>query len=225
MSNTLTIHHQAEDLREQEKFFAALETYQQAINEYLQMENFQQVSSALFGMGLTYKHLYLKEDQTLYLVLAMGVINTGLSLAKELEAESSLTTGYHLKAEILQEQSNTEEAIKFFSKTLELYTQEDALKGRYLYHLGEAQYQAGLKEEGKQNLVKGLKMIQNHQEKFNQYTLDVWETGALLSLAEQLWENKPAEAEDYLEQAGKIIDKNPNLVIRKREYQKLKQQF
>ncbi len=176
-------------------------------------------------MSLTYKHLYLIHQKPTYLTLALGAINTGLDIAEKLEAQDNLATGYHLKAEMLLEQGKTEQAIDFFSKTLEFYSEKDALRGRYLYHLGEAQYQAGQKKEGKSNLSNGLEMIQKNQEKFNQYTLDVWETGALMSLAECLQEDEPAEAEEYLNQAGEIIEKNPDLQIRKREYQKLKQQF
>lgn len=224
-SQTNTIHHQAEQLREQEKFYQALELYQQVINQYLQNQQTPAVAEALQGMALTYKHLYWQSKNEIFIHLAQGAVATSLQIAASGGNDQLQANAHHLQAELFELTQNWQEAVDHFQQAMDLYPNQDALLAKYQYHLGAAQYQLGDKTTGKKNLEQGLAQITQAQNKFDQYTLDVWHSGALLALARLLRPDEPELAEQYLKEAQEVIESNPELKIREKQYLRVKEEF
>lgn len=224
MTQPKQLQQQAEELREQEHFFKALVKYQQAINGYLKQEKPESVAETYQGMAECYKHLFLQSKQKIYLRLGLACINTSLNLLKNSKSKW-IANAYQIKAQLRHLMGNLKESIKDYQQAVKLYQRKDALKGRYLSHLGKVQYLAGDKETGLENLKGGLKTIRNHHHTFDDYTLDAWESGALLSLAKVLDQDRPKLAKQYLQQAKKIIDNNQKLIIRRKQWEALTEQI
>ena len=54
---------------------------------------------------------------------------------------------------------------------------------------------------------------------------NTWVSGNYMSLAEMLREDNPEEARQYLQKAKEIIDANPTLKLRAKQWEKLKSTF
>ncbi|MEA2056511.1 MAG: hypothetical protein U9O78_02215 [Patescibacteria group bacterium] len=227
ISPTQQKHHQAEQLREDNKPYQALELYQQVINELMQAHQFKKLAGPLQGMSLTYKHLFYRTNNQCFLIIANSLVDASLKLADKFRAQFRLTVGHSLKGDIYLAQAKPKLAVESFQLLNELHQSNDSLKGRYLYHLGSAQYQAGDKNQGKKNMVDGLKLIQQPQEnqdKYDEKTTDTWLSGAYMTLAKNLKDDKPSLAREYLNQAREIIDRS-QLVVRKEQLDELAKLF
>ncbi|MBD3250319.1 MAG: hypothetical protein GF381_02000 [Candidatus Pacebacteria bacterium] len=210
-------HQQAEKLREQGQFYQALNLYQQVITQYLEKGEAAQTVGPLQGQALTYKNLYKLTTQTALLDLALGLIETSLKLAQRFELKLEQEIGAGLKGEVFHLKGDLNQAKKWYQQAAELRSEQDALRGRYLYHLGAVEYQLGKKEQGRADLEQGLALIRNNQDQFDRYTLDVWESGVLIELVKALKSDQPEAAKRYLQQARRIVDANPELKLRERE--------
>ncbi len=224
MPQTLAIHSQAEQLREEEEFEQALEAYQQAVDQYLKNEDFVQAASALQGSALTYKHLYQVTEQDNFLDLAQEMTEASLELAKLDDDEVVVANGHQLLAEIAKENGQLQQAVEHYQLVLATYQKQDGLRGRYLYHLGAIEYKLGQQQTGLEKIKKGLNLIKKQPGDYDSYTLAVWQSGALLALAKALQEDQPEQAKQYLQQAKAIIDEH-GLQIRKKHYLELREEI
>ena len=129
MTQPKQLQQQAEKLREQEHFFKALVTYQQAINGYLKQQNLESIAETYQGIAETYKHLYLQLEQKTYLNLGLASVNTSLHLLKNKDS-NWIANAYQIKAQLKHLAGSLNQAIKDYQKTIKIYPEQDALKGR-----------------------------------------------------------------------------------------------
>jgi tetratricopeptide (TPR) repeat protein len=205
------LHQLAEDLREQGKFLEALKIYDEVIIGYQKEENYSQIIEALSGRSLTYKHLFLQTNDKIFAYLSESDAISSLKIGDEyqlLDKKSQLIFNL-AQTNILFK--NYSEAVKNFQKSLALYPLDDAQKGRYYEHLGEAQCLKGDTKNGLENLSNGLTKIRQHRDSTDSFLINVWESGCLMKLFIFTKDEK------YLEDAQKIIDSDPRLIIRRRQ--------
>ena len=108
-------------------------------------------------------------------------------------------------------------AIENYQQALDNYPQEEAEKGDFQYHLGEAQYKSGDKINGKQNLIDGIKLIEKYQDGTDSFLIHVWTSGGYMRKAECLYSDFPNESQQAFIKAKDIINSDDRLVIRKRQ--------
>lgn len=219
------LHKQSEIAREQDRHLDALKLIEEALLEYQKEKNYKGFIKALQNRVLIYKHLYLLTNDAVFTFLARSDAETTLHIAKFHNLHGLLSSSYFRIGEIAMIANNFEEAIENYKKALDTYTGSDAEKGDFRYHLGTALYLNGDKEEGKRNLLRGLKEIQENRTGFDSFLANVWESGCYMRLAEVLKDDEPKEAKEYLDQAKKIIDYDKKLIIRKRQWKKLAEKF
>lgn len=212
----LTIHKKAEKLRENDKLLEALKLYEEVIFEYQKNKNYSGLVESLGGRCLTYKHLFLLTKDYSFLNLAHASALSSLEIAKNFK----VVVKYHRCYFRLGEMEMLKEAYKkaefFYKKALEIYPKEEAEKGDFQYHLGEAQYLAGKKNLGLKNLLSGLKLIKKYEASTDSFVYHVWLSGCLMKLFVF------TKDKDYLNEAQKVIDSDSRLVIRHRQIAELR---
>jgi hypothetical protein len=210
------LHQKAEKLRESDKLLDALKLYEEVIYKYQQEKNYFGIVEALGGRCLTYKHLFLLTKDFLFQNLAYSSALSSLEIAKHFKITAKYHRCYFRLGEMEMLREEFLKAEKFYLKAFLKYPKEEAEKGDFQYHLGEAQYRAGKKEVGLNNLLSGLTLIEKYESSTDSFVYNVWHSGCLMRLAE-LTKNKK-----YLISAQKIIESDPRLIIRKRQIAELR---
>lgn len=198
MSTNQQLHQQAEQLREQDRHLEALKLYEEVIVGYQAEKNYSGLVEALGGRCLTYKHLFLLTNDFSLAIIANHSALASLEVAQKFDLHNKIHRCYFRLGEMAMLFGQYQEAISYYMKALESYPKAEAERGDFRYHLGEAQYRAGLKKEGKQNLVNGVKEIEKHETTTDSFVFHVWQSGGYMRLAEALWIDSPKEAQQYL---------------------------
>jgi len=214
IDTALPQHHQAEVLREEEKYLDALKLYEEVIFLYHQKGDNYNLIEALLGRSLTYKHLYLISQNRSMALIAKHSVLAALDISSEFCQEKKYHCLFRL-GEINIILKNYSDAVGNYSDALKLFPTNDAEKGDLIYHLGEAQYLANDQQTGLDNLLKGLDVIKSFKSTTDPYCYDVWLSGCLMKLYLYTHQNQ------YLDEAKIIIDQNPLLVIRRRQLKEL----
>lgn len=213
--NAKSLHQQAEDLREQDKLLEALKLYEEVIVGYQQEKDYSGLVEALGGRCLTYKHLFLLSDDFCFKNLAYYSALSSLDIAKYYKITDKIYRCYFRMGEMEMLADNFLKAEKYYLKAFSEYPREESEKGDFQYHLGEAQFRASKKTEGLKNLIDGLKLIEKYESSTDSFVYHVWRSGCLMRLGELTKDKK------YLDEAQKIIDSDPRLIIRQRQIKNL----
>lgn len=210
------LHQKAKKLREQDKLEEALKLYEEVIVGYQNEKKYSSLVEALGGRCLTYKHLFLLTEDYCFKNLAYHSALSSLEIAKNFNLKDKIYRSYFRLGEMEILQKNYKKAIEYYKKSLDLYPQEESEKGDFQYHLGEAQCLKGDTKNGLANLSSGLTKIRQYRDSTDSFLINVWESGCLMKLF--LF----TKDKNYLEDAQKIIDSDPRLIIRKRQISELR---
>jgi len=217
--DTKTLHQQAEKLRENDQLLDALKLYEEVIVSYQKEKDYSGLVEALGGRCLTYKHLFLLTNNFSFFSLANHSSLSSLEIAEVFDISEKIHRCYFRLGEMQMLINNYPKAVEYYSKALSLYPKEEAEKGDFQYHLGEAQYRAGKTKEGLRSLLNGQKLIEKYESSTDTFVYHVWLSGCLMKLA-VLTKNQK-----YFLEAKKIIDSDPRLIIRKRQLVKLEKEL
>ena len=218
MDKAHDIHVQAETARESEQFIESLKLYEEAIVRYQEEKYADGIAEALQGKLLTYKHLYLRTQDESYLTLCFFSAAASLEIIQEHDIHELKGSISFRLGEIAMLRKEYENAIEYYQNAIDNHHGIKAEIGDYRYHLGEALFLRGSKEAGKTIMLKGLKEIQDNREGADQFLIHTWESGCYMKLAHLL---RDEHAREYMNKAKEIIDNDPKLVIRRRQYEEL----
>ena len=212
-------------LRENDKHTEALRYLTLALVVYQKEKKYRGIVDTLKDRCLTWKHLFLLTKDRVYAILAQKDAEAMLEISEKYELEDKFHTSYFRLGEVAMLFENYLPAVKYYQKAIKYYAGPLAEKGDYRYHLGEALYRNGQKEKGKATMLAGLREIQKGVNEVNPFLIHVWESGCYLRLADLLKDDEPNEARKYLELAREIANKDPELVIRRRQIEELAKSF
>ncbi len=213
--DTKQLHQQAENLREQDKLLEALKLYEEVIYKYQQENNYVGIVEALGGRCLTYKHLFLLSNDFSLAIIAKHNALSSLEIAEKFNLKDQIYRCYFRLGEMEMLFKNYKKAVNYYKKSLSLYPNEDAQKGDFIYHLGEAQCLKGDTKNGLANLSSGLTKIRQYRDSTDSFLINVWESGCLMKLFVF------TKDINYLNEARKIINADPRLIIRRRQIKNL----
>ena len=218
-----TLHKQADVLREEGKTLEALNLYNQALVEYQKKQGYRGILDVLAGRLISWQHLFNHDEDKTYAILARKEAESMLAIAEE----QGIHDRHHLIHFLLGKSSiflkDYQNAEFEFQKAIDLFPNNNAEKGDWLAHLGEAIYQNGRKEDGERVILQGIKHIQTHQDDVDSFRVNVWLSGAYLRLTKILLnDNHSQQAKIYLQKGEEIISNDPRLVIRKQQLDILK---
>lgn len=215
-TTTAELQKQADVLREEGQSLKAIDMYNHVIVRYQEDKNYTNMMAALTGRLLSWKHLFYKTEDKIYAIFVKKEAEAILEIAKEYQLG-----GLHLihflngtSAILLKDYSTAE---KEFGQAVELYPIDNAEKGDWMAHLGEAVYRNGKKEEGKKLILQGVQKIEEKSSQLDSFLFNVWVSGAYLRLAKLLKPDNKEESQFFLSKAKKIIDSDDRLIIRKQQ--------
>ncbi len=221
--DTLSLHLQAEHLRETERCTEALSLYATVIAEYEAAHDYAGMVEARGGTILTHKHLFLTTGKKAHLDEAGRIADEALAIARQHGLTEKLFRCYFHIGEIAIIRDAFTTAIAAYTQSLDFFpSEENAEKGDILYHLGVAQYRHGEHDLGISTILAGIALIEKYESTTDSFVWHVWRSGGYLSLATLLVSENRSEAERYLDIAESIIFGDPRLVIRHRQLQELK---
>lgn len=194
-------HSQAEELRENDKHLEALKELDQAIILYQEDKDYLGICEALQSRVLTFKHLYFLSTDITFATIAQKEAEASLEVAQQHDLSEKLASCYFRLGEIAMIFENFSKAIDWYQKALDDYQGSLSEKGDYRYHLGEAMYRSGQKEEGKKTIFAGLDEIQSGAHEVDPFLVHVWESGLHMKLADLLRDDETDEARKHLETA------------------------
>lgn len=206
---------QADGLREEGQSLKAIDVYNQAIVRYQEDQDYPNMMGALTGRLLSWKHLFYKTEDKIYAIFVKKEAEAMLEIAKEHDLLNKLYLIHFLNGTSAILLKNYPTAEEEFGQAVELYPSDNAEKGDWLAHLGEAIYRNGRKEEGKKMVLQGVQKIEENSSQIDSFLFNVWVSGAYLRLAKLLKSDNREESQYFLGKAKKIIDSDDRLVIRK----------
>ena len=205
----------ADLLREEGKSLEAIDLYNQALASFQEEKDYGSIIGALTGRLLAWKHLFYKTEAKIYAIIVKKEAETMLEITKEygLKGKDHLLHFLNGTAAMLLQDYATGE--NEFRQAVALFPANNAEKGDWTAHLGEALYRNGKKEEGQKMILKGVEIIQHHASELDPFLYNVWVSGAYLRLAKLLKVDNQEESSIFFSKAQKIIESDDRLVIRK----------
>lgn len=216
-------------------FLTALDNATRATVKYIKEGNLAGAAEAEASAAISWKHLIL-EASSEQEKQALGISGKHESL-KSIEhaqlagtPEAAILPLFEL-AKILEVLGNDKEALEYFQKAVDSVLppshNRPAVRADMKSHLAMCSYRIATTPEQKTASLKKAReavdeLTNSGEEKDSIYTYHVWLSGAYLRMAEALYVDTPQEAKDYLEKAGKIIEEDNSLILRKKQYEKLK---
>lgn len=211
----------AEQARENDKLEKSLTLTNQAIIIAQKQKKYEVIVDALKAKVLTWKHLYLLNNDKTFSLLAQKSAEAALEITKTHKLDSKLHSTYFRLGEVAMLDKNFSQAIHYYQKALNVYQGPLSEKGDYRYHLGEALYKSGKKQKGLSTIKQGIKEIKDGKDEINDFLFNVWLSGAHMRLTELLQADNPENAKKHARKAQEIIKKDNRLIIRKRQLKQL----
>lgn len=223
MANISTLHAQANTLREQGRSAEALGKYEQAQVEYLTQENLEFVVNVQLEKAIVYKHLYQATNRSIwYAILADHAVATAQAWGERLElsVEQVSLLAFH-QGETKLMRGEYEAAKTAFAQAIEILPPDHYLIGNHRAHLALALAATGKGEQALEVMDLALREIAS-QTQTDQYTKNVWISGAHLRLAIILASlGQTAAATDALNQASQVIEAH-DLGVRRQQLEQLR---
>ncbi len=228
MSKSREILGKANELREAGKYLESLQLADEAIVT-AQTEN----DPGVFSEGLAVRHLGYKllfqdtNDQN-YLILAKHAMYASVEIAEKSGDKTTLAIPYFNLAKVLDEVGQIQESLKYFKKALqELKTNPPESHNRpgvvadFAGYIATEQYKLG--DKSALSLIdEAIETLKNSgEDQVSKYNYNVWLSGIHMRTAELLKEDNPELSKKHLSQAKEIIDSDPKLSIRLKQWQKL----
>lgn len=218
---------QANDAREiGGDFLKSLELSDQALLAFQEEHDSLGLAETEAARAIIFKLLYRQTNDRNFLLLAEGAAATGVKIAKESNNKEALAIPIFELAKITDELGNFSEAITFYQEAIENMLKNpppthnrSAVLNDIKIHLATAEYKTGNKSV-LTRLLSALSDLEKEPD-ISKYNQDVWVSGAYMRLAEILKIDDPIRSKQYLQQAKAVIDKNPELKIRKAQWEKL----
>lgn len=217
----ITPHQQADILREEGKTLEALNLYNQALVDYQQKRDYHGVLGVLCGRLISWQHLFNHGEDKVYAILARQEAESMLAIAEGYDIHDRDHLIHFLFGKSCLFLKDFHGAEIEFKKAIELFPHDNAEKGDWMAHLGEAIYRNGQKEEGERLILEGVQQIEAHND-IDSFRIHVWVSGAYLRLAKILIDDNIEKAKIYLNKGEEIVLSDPRLVIRKQQLEILK---
>lgn len=225
-SSAEVLREQADILREDGKTLDALNLYNQALVNFQQKHDYNGILGVLCGRLISWQHLFNHEEDKVYAILARKEAESMLAIAQEYGIHDRDYLIHFLFGKSCIFLKDFKCAEVEFKQAFDLYPNNNAEKGDWLAHLGEAIYKNGRKEEGERVVLEGIQQIHAHQDVEDSFKINVWISGAYLRLAKILMSDQKIEqAKIYLSKGEEIVLKDPRLVIRKQQLETLKKKI
>lgn len=223
------LHTKAANLREEGKFFDSIKLIIDAIRYYEKDGDFIGLTDALGDAVLSFRHLYFETKEISYLILALSHAQAVVAIAREKDLKGDLSRPLFNLGKVEEDLKNYKEAQDVYLEAIKLFESQNPTKHNrsgvladMKIHLAVAKYKSGEKLAFGEALAAISDLEKSDEREISKYNYDVWLSGAHMKLAEMLKNDDPDKAKDHSMKAKKIIDANPDLKIRRKQWEETK---
>lgn len=226
ISNARELHAKAAKAREEEQFHESLSFNDEALFAY------DSEGDALgFAEGLGCRSITLRVYANLHgskrlLVLAKHEMTAAVQIVRSANDPSALPMPLFNLACVLEDLGELDEAGEAYKEAVEnIETNPPAehnkvsVKANMHVHMEVCLYKNG-DESALLRAEESLNALENSDES-DAYAKDVWVSGGYMRLAKALIDKDAVKARGYLAKAKQIIDANPTLTLRKKQWDQL----
>ncbi|MBU1200102.1 hypothetical protein KJ953_01035 [Patescibacteria group bacterium] len=204
--------------REAEQYLESLLFADKAILAFQQEKNLLRVAESFAARSITFKLLYRQTHDKLFLVLATSAASTAVSVARHHGEKSSLAIPLFGLAKTQAEAEDHKSAIISYQEAIEIMENQPPVEhdkpevlADMKVHLAVSQYKAG-DTSVTSTIYNAIKVLESSD---LSYERNAWLSGAYMRLAELL------KSKDHLIKAKEIIDSDPRLTIRLKQWTEL----
>jgi hypothetical protein len=223
-------HAQAEKAREEGQFLEALAWIDKTLIAYSDDKDMLGYTEALASRSITYRNYATLHNKPEYLTLAKHEMMGAVAIARKSNMPQALALPlYNLatQQEVLGELSEAvvtyKEAIKYMQTHPPQRHNRPSVLANMRVHMTTCEYKMG-DETARERAEQSLQELIDAQEP-DMYTRDVWISGGYMRMADMLRDDDLTLAKGYLEKAKQVIDGNPQLKVRKQQWEKLAERF
>lgn len=223
------IHARAEQAREKGEFLEALKFTDEAMAAYVEDGDILGFTEVLQSRALTARHLADKTGSDLWLRYALHVAMAGVEAAEKSGDKSAVIIPYHTVGKTYESLEEYDEAVKWHQKAVDHVGQlpslhnREGFKAEMMGHLYFCQMMTG--DAGAyEKLGVAIEMLKKSDE--SKYNKEVWLSGMYMSAAQGLVSlGRKEEASEQMNKAKQIIDSNPDLTLRKQQWERLEKEL
>ncbi len=229
-SKARQLHAKALQLRESKQFLESLQIGDEALVEYAKDNDTLGFTELLTLQAKTYLHMYDVTGYKSYLLLAKRIGQCAVDIVEESGQNEAKALPYFNLGKISEDAGDLELAVNSFRKAVQLMQDSPpkrhnrkSVLADFKNHLATTEYQTGDKTalDRAEQSIKDLETSTDA----SPYEKNVWLSGAHMRIAKMLQDNDSQKAREYLVKAKEIIDSDPELVIRKEQWEKLNSQI
>jgi tetratricopeptide (TPR) repeat protein len=196
--------------REAEQYLESLISSDKAIVALQEEGNTGKIAETYSARSITFIHLHNKTKDKMYLVLARSAASVAVDIARLDGDKSELAIPLLGLGRIHTKLEEHQKATKYYQEALEnMSGLPPAVVADTKIHLAASQYKTG-DESAIDRLKQALSELESADH--DSYEKNVWVSGAYMKLAELL------NSKDYLTKAKEIIDSDPRLAIRLKQW-------
>jgi tetratricopeptide (TPR) repeat protein len=223
------LHGKAEQAREKGDFTQALKQTDEAMLAYQAAGDKVGFAEVLSSRFLTLRHLYDKTNDRAFLILAKNTVLSSVQIARESGDNTALALPLFNLGKAQETLGELPDAVTSYKEAVEHMTanppqrhNRPSVLADMKVHLATAEYKTGDKA-ALARAEEALHELEGTDEQ--KYEKDVWVSGGYMRLADMLRTEDSAKGAEALRKAKEIIDSNPDLTLRKGQWDKLAATF
>lgn len=220
------LHAQADKAREEEQFTQSLALNDDALFTYDADNDALGFSEGIASRSITLRVYANLHESKRILTLAKYEMMAAVELARRSEIAEALPLPLYHLAQVQEDLGEFDDSVKNYKEAVEgMLNNPPATHNRpsvianMNVHLATCEYKAGDKT-ALERAKKALKELEDTEEP-DKYSKDVWVSGGYMRIADVMRSDSPDEARSSLARAKEIIDSNPDLTLRKKQWEKL----
>ena len=220
------LHAEAAKARESEQFTKSLTYNDDALFAYDEENDTLGFSEGIACRSITLRVYANLHDSRRILTLAKYEMMASVDLARQSGVRDALPLPLYNLAQIQEDLGEFDEAVKNYSEAAEGMEKNSpenhnrpSVLANMKIHLATCEYRAGDKT-ALERAEKALRDLEKSEEP-SKYNKDVWVSGGYMRIASAVKDDKPEDAKSSLAKAKEIIGSNPDLTLRKQQWEKL----
>lgn len=226
-SNGRKIHGQAAKAREAGNHLESFQLGDEAMLAYQKDGNVLGFAEVIADRSIVLRHLADETGDQNFLLLAKSELEAAVTIVKKSGDQTALAIPIFNLAKIQEELGEIEQAAQTYQEAVESMENNPpelhnrpAVLADMKAHLSTCQYKNG-DTSALERAEQALSEIETSEEV--KYNKDVWTSGAHMRMADILRNDNPEKAKEHLQKAKEIIDANPDLKLRAKQWEKLSQ--
>lgn len=224
------IHGQVEHLRESGEFLKALQLSEEVFSEYQKNNDAFGMGDILASRSITLRLLWEDTQDSVFLVRAKHECFAAVEITSQSEEKSDQFMPLFRLAQVQEELGENLDACQSYKLAIEIFQNNPPKEHNRPAVLNDMKVRysvCGYKTGNTEALSDALGALHALEldEQEPAYNKHVWISGGHMKIAEVLKEHDLQEARNHLQKAKDIIDADPDLAIRKKQWQKLSDSF